>query len=224
MTRYCRHKKFQDPTLVPLADMLSNLVGILLFILIFTVLTTGGVVVPKRLPMEHKTDAKRLDFVCINNHLLHLDTDKLIKQFVEPLGKLQSYNQVKAWVKKFNTRQIEDEYFIVKGEGEAHFLDLGFQKQAEVDLSLQFTPREGKGDTITDMKHLNSFFLKTLAVHDSKSHFVYFLVHQDCLDIFTLARTLAIERNFETGWHPFSDDSILISLTNSTSGIMPAPL
>lgn len=44
-----------QPSLVPMVDLLSNTVGALVFIMIFTVMAASGVVVLKRLPMEHSS-------------------------------------------------------------------------------------------------------------------------------------------------------------------------
>ena len=48
--------QFHEPSLVPMADMLTNTVGVVLFILIFTVLTAGAAVVINELASRRETD------------------------------------------------------------------------------------------------------------------------------------------------------------------------
>jgi hypothetical protein len=193
--------KFHEPSLVPLADMLTNTVGITLFILIFTVLTTGGVVIAKRLPMEQKTQAEPLHFVCVNNRLLPLDFEGLAKKFVEPLGE-PTYKDFGEWVRKYNTRQIEDEYFVVRGKGEVHYTEEDGRKRAIPRLSVKFTPRDGQGETIMDLQESNARFRQLLRAYTPKKYFVYFDVYPDSLDIFEAARKVAVESHFSTGWEP----------------------
>jgi hypothetical protein len=52
MRRTHLRRNSHEPTLVPMADMLTNTVGIVIFILIFIVLATGGVGVAKGLPRK----------------------------------------------------------------------------------------------------------------------------------------------------------------------------
>jgi hypothetical protein len=57
--------------------MLTNTVGIVLFILIFTVLTAGGVLVAKRFPVEQPTNRKPLFYFCSGGRVLPLDEQEL---------------------------------------------------------------------------------------------------------------------------------------------------
>ena len=77
--------QFDEPSLVPLADMLTNTVGISVFILIFTVLTAGGAIIAKRFPMEHSTKKSDVTYICWGDRLYPLP-DELIEQFLKPLG------------------------------------------------------------------------------------------------------------------------------------------
>ena len=61
------------PSLVPMVDLLSNTVGALVFIMIFTVMAASGVVVVKRLPLEHKTESEPINFLCEKDRIIPLD-------------------------------------------------------------------------------------------------------------------------------------------------------
>jgi len=221
MRRRVAHTGFHEPSLVPLADMLTNTVGVMIFILIFTVLSAAAAFILKRLPMERKSDATALFVVCLGDQLFPMD-EKLDKQFIEPLGVLNSYGNIDVWLKRFNKRQVEDEYFTVKGEGNVYYFDLFFSRSAQLSLRLLFTPREGKGETKDSLRLSGNRFRKILSEKSPTDFFVYFIVYPDSLDAFATARTLVTGMNFETGWTPRgATDLFYQSLTGQ--GQRPAP-
>jgi hypothetical protein len=223
MKRRRSRAHFHEPSLVPLADMLTNTVGIMVFILIFTVLTAGGVVVVKRLPMEQRTEARPLHFLCTKGRILPLNLGPMTNQFLEPLGKPGSYDAVAGWIKKFNARQVEDEFFVAKGEGEAHYSDNYFSRSVELELAVAFTPRDGQGETIEEMKKPNSRFRQTLQSNQPKDRFAYFIVQSDSLDLFAQARSVAIrELGFGYGWMPLkAGEPVRVALTGTSGGYTP---
>jgi hypothetical protein len=60
-----------------MADMVTNTVGIMLFILIFVSLSAGGTVIAKHLPHEHRTKAKVLWLFCSQGRVIQFDPFKL---------------------------------------------------------------------------------------------------------------------------------------------------
>ena len=71
--RHRRDGTFHEPSLVPLADMLTNTVGIVVFILIFTVLTAGGVAIAKVLPVERDVRVESTEYwVCMSGRVFPL--------------------------------------------------------------------------------------------------------------------------------------------------------
>jgi hypothetical protein len=204
-----RHSEFHEPSLVPLADMLTNTVGIMVFILIFTVLTAGGVVLVKRLPVESSTQSQPLQFLCANGRIIPLDVADASNKFLQPLGKPRSYYEIDSWEQKFDSQRIETDNFIVTGEIEIYKFDSIYYKSASVLYAyLDFEPKQGKGDTIEDLKKPDSSFRKYLEAHDSQKNFVHFLVRPDSLDLYLAARTLAIEKlGYQTGWTTKGQDT-----------------
>ena len=90
--------------------MLTNTVGIMLFILAFTVLTTGGVALAKRLPLMRKTEAKAVHFLCLSNQVIPVNLG-LGEKLPEPFGRLD-LSSARAFLKKFNEAQVEDDYAV----------------------------------------------------------------------------------------------------------------
>jgi hypothetical protein len=219
MRRYRKTPNDDTPTLVPLADMLTNTVGIMLFILAFTVLASGGAVIAKRLPMERKTKAKPIHFVCSGQRLLPLDFE-FAGDFTKPLGK-PTYDTAERWVREFNNRKLSNDFFEVTGEGEV----LGggfFNTQKRLDLTLQFQPKPGKGETKEELTNATSLFLSILSTNNNAERFVYFMVYPDSIEVFQAARNCASQRySMRAGWTPVRQGkSIGLSLTSS-GGIRP---
>ena len=159
----------EEPSLVPLADMLSNTVGIMLFILAFTVLVSGGVSVIKRLPMERQTDAKPLCFVCYKQRVLPLDPN-LDTKLTEPLG-TPTYETVDDWVRKFNEARVEDEFFDVNGFGEVYYT---VWNGRQLNLTSQYSPKPGKGDTKDELRNSTSTFATVMLANDGQNKFALF--------------------------------------------------
>lgn len=89
MARRRQQSQFHEPSLVPLADMLTNTVGIVVFILIFTVLTTNGAMVTTRLPIEREVniDATKY-YICANGNIypMHIEfMHELLSNVSRPL-------------------------------------------------------------------------------------------------------------------------------------------
>lgn len=219
MSRLRVRAPFHEPSLVPLADLLSNLVGIILFILIFVVLAAGSVVLPKRLPIERATDATPVFFVCANQRILPLDEGPLADPFLEPLGNPDGlYDSYSPWLVRFNEHQVEDKHFVVRGRGEVHKLPFGNYSQ----VSLEFAPKEGAGETTAELKLGKSNFGQILASHDPGKRFMYVFVRPDCVEAFQDARELAVAHGFRTGWKPLAaGDPIRFTLTGG--GVTPVP-
>ena len=207
MRRRRARQRGHEPSLVPLADMLTNTVGITVFILIFTVLTAGGVVIAKRLPLEKETQADPAFFLCANGRILPVDSATLQHKFLDPLGKPTSYYAVAGWIERFNKQRVEDEYFVVTGVAEPNYVDLGFYKSVSVEDTITFTPRQGAGETIEALQQPDSLFRQALKRYDAGKQFIFFFVRPDSLDTFTSARDLVLsETTFTTGWDPLGPE------------------
>lgn len=209
--------------LIPMADMLSNTVGIMLFILAFTVLHTGGVVIPKRLPMEHDVDKRDpVYFVCLHQRLIPLD-GQLYNKLTEGLD-VPTYETADNWIAKFNENRAEDGYFIVIPDGKANFIKGIFQNTVEFDIKVTYKPKENVGESI-DLLNNTSYFDEHLDGLLNSEKFIYFMVYPDSIEIFRKARDYAEQRyGIAAGWGPVEEDKpILFNLTGG-KGIQPTVL
>ena len=208
-----RLPEFEQPSLVPLADMLTNTVGIMLFILIFTTLGAGGAVIAKRLPKEKETDAHSLYVVCAGGKVVPFDSAEIVEGFMKPLGK-PSFDTARAWAARFNERRFETADMIATGQAEANFTDLGFSSRVSFDVSLTLWPKPQAGEDIRALAEPDSRYLKWLSGRNPKEFFVFFFVRPDGVAIFQKARNEASARGFGAGWSPLGpEDKVQFSLS-----------
>lgn len=206
MRRHRTRRQAEHPSLVPLADMLTNTVGIMVFIFIFTVLAAGGVVIAKRLPFERTTKEKSIDFLCAGGRILALNSEPHIADFLKPLGRATSYEAVKDWLEKYNGHRLDTDGFTVSGEGNAFYTDTFFQKSATLNLAVVFNPKPGKGETDRDILRADSQFRQAVNAMRGREEFAHFFVRPDSVEVFIASRNLAAEIGIATGWWPLGLD------------------
>jgi hypothetical protein len=175
-----------------MADMLTNTVGVMLFILIFTVLTAGGAVIAKRLPMERETKAEAMTFLCAFGRISPVDFDQPVEEFLKPLGTRISSSNVDAWVAGFNSRKLDAGGFVVSGEAQDFAIFL--------HAVLAFRPKPMPGETPAEVGAGGSRFLAMLNATRPDLKYVNFYVYPDGLTVFRAARDIASSRGFGTGW------------------------
>lgn len=192
---------YEQPSLVPLADMLANTVGVMLFILIFVVLAAGGAVVPKRLPIEQTTDKRAVFIMCAGDRVIAADISALADQFhqqkVRPLGE-PTFRTVEDWSRRYERLQFEHPDFELRPSSLVQ--DMGLQKN--LNASLRFLPRAGAGESAAEAGAEGSRFAITLAATRAGERFIFFFVRPDSIAAFLAARELAIARGIQTGWMP----------------------
>lgn len=220
--------RFQNPSMVPLADMLTNTVGIMLFILIFTVLTATSAVIPKELPMEKETKSKPLYYICIENKIISSELGLLKSRFLNDIPELNILG-LNSWLRIYNTKSIESEDIIVTGEGNVDIKEIQNRMVSSHRLSVIFTPKKNVGEKINDLDSPLSSFRKSLNKKNPETHYLALLVFPDSIDIFEKVRKIASENKFTVGWTPWTFDKqirMIVSednVENTDSGTVIVP-
>lgn len=207
-------------SLVPMADMLTNTVGIMLFIMAFTILASAGAAVLRTLPKETVSQQSPVFFVCVGQRVLPLDraiASRLVKELSKP-----TYSTIDSWLAQFHAARYEDAYFVVRGQGRAVYDTFG--RSAQLQLTAKYTPKAGAGDDMEALKSETSDFARALEKQAGNA-FAYFIVYPDSIDVFRQARQVAADAyRMSSGWSPQGPDSpITISLTGGQGGINPEP-
>jgi hypothetical protein len=72
-------------------------------------------------------------------------------------------------------------------------------------------PKPGvEGESITQIRQLNSKYNHILKSIDPKKQFIFFIVRSDSYEIFREARKLAWEKNLDVGWTPKPKDEMIL--------------
>jgi hypothetical protein len=225
MLRRRRKTSFEEPSLVPLADMLTNTVGIMVFILIFTVLTAGGAMVAKRLPMEREARVEDPKYyVCQGNRIYPLRPETVsqcVKQaqtILQRRAKPKSKADLAASARAIGNPTCQDEFAritlspFVSEDGAS----------AWIDLSFEFSPWEKGGWTMANLgKNGSLSFLNDLQQADPGKTALMFWVKPDSVGVFTQARDLAAQHKFSYNWQTESADKpVTFSLGKGSDSII----
>jgi hypothetical protein len=192
---------FEQPSLVPMADMLTNTVGIMLFILIFASLSAGGAVISKRLPREKPTSASAVWMYCSGGRMVHFEPNPLSERMMKNVGK-PTFSTATEWARKFSAQTIETDQLQVSGEAKAEFQGGFFQQSVHFDVSIAIRRRENQGDDQAAVMNPDSAFNRLLALKDTKGNFFFFDVDPDSIPLFRAARDKAVKAGFNVGWSP----------------------
>jgi len=199
MRRKKRRQGFFEPSLVPMADMLCNTVGITVFLLIFTVLTAGASVTPKRLPYEHAPKANDVsDFVCFGNRVLPLDVATLERRFAKVVHRPSelTFDNIDGFLQRLNAASVQDKYFTLSMNGQLVNANGG----EALETSTLVQAKGNVGDPIPSLTKNDSLFKSQLNGSNPKEKFVFFFVYPDSIKAFEAARDIANQMHFETGW------------------------
>jgi hypothetical protein len=202
MRRKRKEVEVVQPSLVPMVDLLSNTVGALVFIMIFTVMAASGVVVLKRLPLEHSTSAKPANFLCEKDRIFPLNNEELSLRLRKKWRSPDSLFDVYSWIARYDGLEVEDNHFVARGESKLTY--------STYSISTLFTPKPDGGYAKQDINNRDSAYRQYLAALDGKSRFVHFFVRPDGVDSFFVARKIATEEmGFGTGWMPLDTNEPL---------------
>jgi hypothetical protein len=206
MKRFTRNRSFQTPSLVPLADMLTNTVGVMMFILVFTVLSAAGAVMTHTFPLEQPSDKAKILAVCTGDKVIWLNLDEFEHEARSRSGALQA-SSMDVWARQYSRLHFEKSGFAVQGQ--VQFASGNIPKEAEIEISPLGGAGEGKSKIASDY---SSFRSKLQSVSPSRA-FIYFFVYPDSVAIFEKAKKIAENDKFQTGWYPMGATETITDVT-----------
>ena len=164
-----------------MADMVTNTVGIMLFILIFVSLSAGGVVVSRHLPRERKTNAKVLWMFCSGGRIIQFDPAELNKRIERGLP-AQSFENAGDWARAYTARRLETDGVIVKGDAKVELNQIAGFRGAHIMKDLLIRHDPNYGDDLRAIKNTGSAFQKLLTGKSRSENFFFFFVgfHNFC--------------------------------------------
>jgi hypothetical protein len=187
-----------------LMDILSCLVGVMLFLVIYTVLELGSVSFAANIPdVRNLPEAnERVIVIASEGTVRVLDARGPIEQLMSGF-EIVRYPDVPRFVEQSNERAPSDPSFSYELVFANRLSALG-SPIAAVDLRIE--ERIGAvGDSIHQIDD-GSAFAQQLARLDPGSTWLSFAVDAWSLDVFRAARAWAVERGFVTRWEPATID------------------
>lgn len=200
-------------------DILSCLVGVMLFLVIYTVLELGSAAYEAPIPVVRDAPVGRDPVFVIAEHgtIRPLDVRRPLNELLRGVEIVPSAD-VPLFVRQANARPTADAYF----EYELSF-DQGFQELRDPmrTLSLEIREREGAvGDSLHQLDE-DSRFAALLSELDPDEHWLAFEVDSSAVDEFRRARHMASDRGFAVIWYPKQID---FPLTHALAGGSPTDL
>lgn len=205
-----------------LMDILSCEVGVMLFLVIYTVLQLGStsfqLAVPT--PIAPPEDSKRVVILCNNGTVRVIDTSGPLRELLAGL-EIITYSDIPAFVRQANQRPPFDQYFRYRLDYVERAIALGGRTRA-FEVEIQELPG-AVGDSIHQLDD-GSTYVALLDALDAGDTWLAFAVDSMSLNVFRRARLLASERGFATTWDPFTlDFPTTFAVAADGSGGGPTP-
>ncbi|MFM1841772.1 MAG: hypothetical protein RLZZ490_505 [Cyanobacteriota bacterium] len=205
-------------------DIMTNTVGVLMFIGLFMTLVTvesAGII---KTPLSRPTKKIARLFELRGDRLHYVDTDKVQRalegQFqglatcrepIKPSG--QSVTVYNDYLK-----QLSDYQNCIAQQGarlNQTSLDTNDYQVSIVNLnnlSIRYELKQGEevGDRLSNLTKQDSKYQQQLANFDPRFEYLAFLVRPDSFQSFRQAREIAWQQGFDVGWEPLTDDTPII--------------
>jgi hypothetical protein len=202
-------------------DILTNTVGVLMFISLFVSLLAveAGTII--RTPLRSPTKKEPKFFEVRNNQVFYLNDPQLNSEINQMLAAipncvkpevpenipnhLSNYylEEVEKYSKCINNRNLYFESFYY--DNAAYIVTF----TPEGSLKYQAQP-SAQGDTIQKIKNNQSDLEKILTQLNPDANYIAFVVRPDSFSAFRTARQKAWNLGYEVGWEPFSQNKTLV--------------
>lgn len=203
-----------------LMDILSCLVGVMLFLVIYTVLelgaTTFQVTVP--VPIDPPVGSRRVLVLANGGTIRLLDPDRPIRDLSTGIDQVPA-DALPEFVRQVNQSAPTDAFFRYTLDYDAEMARVAGRERA-----FRIGVDEIRGETGEVLTELDpdSRYANLLSELDPDDVWIEFGVDEVTLDAFRRARDLAEQQGFATRWGPLSlDFPVSFSLTDDTQGLGP---
>ncbi|MEB3148717.1 MAG: hypothetical protein VKL60_06800 [Sphaerospermopsis sp.] len=200
-------------------DILTNTVGVLMFISLFITLVAVQSSTIVRTPLAKETDKQVNFFEISGNRVIYLDNKSVSQQIQEFMGNLQictepSYisGMLDSYIDEIRNYQIcvqnkvqELKQFRAKTQNyEIELVDLK-------SLSWRYNPKSSNdGESGIELNRSNSEYRNILSKLETDQDYVAFLVRPDSFATFRQAREIAWKAGFDVGWEPQTPENPIV--------------
>jgi hypothetical protein len=181
----------------PLMDVVTNVVGVMLFVVIFAVMAARSTAVHLFTPLLARPaeNRQRVLFLCTEGRIRRYDWDMAFNKAAERAKGL-TFDGVPKFVDTYNALDLKDDNFTYRLSYATE--DLILQKTRKVFLIVD--ERSGTPSATGD-DGLETFG-KTLEVLSPEHNWIVFLVDEQSIDVYRRARDRASAARFAIGWDP----------------------
>jgi hypothetical protein len=203
-------------------DILTNTVGVLMFIGLFVALVTAEVETIVRTPLVSNTRKSPKFFEVRDDRITYLDTDKVSRQldlYMQGLPQCEKpevpstvfpemYDYYLNRVEEYQECELNriarlQEYHTTTRYYEARIAGSG--------AGIVYLPLpESEGELPREITSTESNFRDVLQNLNPQSDYLAFLVRPDSFTGFRQARKLAWEQGFDVGWEPMERDRVIM--------------
>ncbi|WP_448524951.1 hypothetical protein [Parathermosynechococcus lividus] len=207
MKRSRRRPQPQQPSqnLDSFLDVLTNTVGVMIFVCLFASLTAAVSPALVRTPIARETRKQGYFFECRENRAIPLDEDDAsaaIQQFFRRVND-NPFVDPQHLQRQFRDFSHNTRYYTVR-------LSLvNFGGQPIIQTLFQPRDRFG-GESVASLDASTSTFRQTLSRLSPSRHSLIFFVRPDSFDCFRAARAIAWRNGFDVGWEPMTEDRAII--------------
>ena len=196
-------------------DILTNTVGVLMFISLFVTLIATGSSPKTRVtiqtPLSSPSDKESLWFEIEGNKVRHLDLRQVRQKELELSGNLPNCNQPNNSDTDYISRQNAYQSCLLSILGRQSNFRASTQnyrvRTVDGGVSLQFEPASADvGETPSQLTAPNSDFRQVLSQFDPQKDYLVFIVRPDSFEAFRNARKQAWDAGYEVGWEPLSPE------------------
>lgn len=226
MRRRSRKPIVPSQNLDSFLDILTNTVGVLMFVGLFISLVAVDSATIVRTPLLSKTEKQAHFFEVRGNKVTYLDkevADTQLKELVKSLTvctepESPSYSNDSDY--EFYSEQIQEYYrrlqeyqecITYKTEEFKNFRVRTSHYEASVELepfSIVYKPIEAAaGESPKELERINSEYKSTLKKLNPQADYLAFIVRPDSFEAFRRARQVAWKDGFNVGWEPMNADT-----------------
>jgi len=190
-------------------DILTCTVGIMLFVVIFTLLESGGATFEMNLPMLKKPpqNLRGEMFVCSGGEIKYFPgLNQAVSNSVFKVmdGKKITYDNLPKIIDLANRMKYKDKYFSYEFECvEEPYGFMGTTRLIKVIVKNINTIKANDSKTINTK---NSYFVDDIKSINRDNSWVLFLVDNESLEVFKKARKIASEKGLKIGWEPIDNN------------------
>ena len=194
-------------------DVLTNIVGVLIFVSLFASLAANGGAPKTHLtiqtPLASTTDKEPLWFEIQNNKVSYLNLRQIRNKEIELSGSLPNCNKPSSG-DSASLSNYQSCLLSILGRQSNFRVDTDSYQVRTVDqgVSLLFEPLSNNiGETATQLTTVNSAYKQVLSKSNPNKDYLAFIVRPDSFEAFRDARKQAWEAGYEVGWEPLEQDA-----------------